>query len=60
MKLIKIDEVKKLTCLGTTTIYKLINEGVFPKQVKLSKNTSAWVEREVLDYIEKRIAERCS
>lgn len=58
MKLIKIDEVKKLTCLGTTTIYKLINEGVFPKQVKMSKNTSAWIEEEVKDYIAKRIADR--
>nr|DAO97619.1 MAG TPA: putative transcriptional regulator [Caudoviricetes sp.] len=60
MRLIKLEEVKRLTCLSTSTIYKLISDGEFPKQVKMSRNTVVWVEQEIQDYIAKRIAERAA
>lgn len=60
MKLIKLEEVKRLTCLSTSTIYKLISDGEFPKQVRMSPNTVVWVEQEIQDYIAKRIAERAA
>ncbi|WP_028244059.1 helix-turn-helix transcriptional regulator [Denitrificimonas caeni] len=58
MKLLKIKDVSALTSLARATIYKYIKEGVFPKQVNLGTNCVAWVESEVLEWIEEKIAQR--
>lgn len=60
MKLIKIKEVSALTSLARATIYKYVAEEVFPKQVSLGANCVAWVESEVLEWIEQKIAQRDS
>ncbi|HZJ96921.1 MAG TPA: AlpA family transcriptional regulator [Oligella sp.] len=60
MKLIRIAKVSELTSLARATIYKYINEGVFPKQVKLGGNCVAWVEEEILEWIAEKIAQRDS
>lgn len=56
--LIRLPEVKKIVGLGTTTIYKLIKEGSFPKPVHLSSMTRAWIREEVEGYIRTKILER--
>ena len=53
-KLIKISEVIYQTSLSRSTIYRLINQGLFPEQVKLSTRSSAWVESEIDDWIKER------
>lgn len=58
MKLIKLKEVNEITCLTKATIYRMIAEGKFPKQVLLGERSVAWVEKEVLNWIEERIAAR--
>jgi len=58
MKLIKLKEVMEMTALARATVYKFIAEGTFPKQVSIGGNCVAWVEQEVLDWIEQRITER--
>ncbi len=58
MKLIKIKDVSVLTSLARATIYKYIKEGVFPKQINLGVNCVAWLESEVLDWIEEKVAQR--
>jgi len=60
MKLIKIKEVSALTSLARATIYKYIAAGIFPGQVPLGANSVAWVESEVLEWIEQKIAQRDS
>ena len=60
MQLIPISEVARITSLGRSTIYRYINEGGFPRQVSLGGKKSAWVEGEVVEWIEARIAERDS
>lgn len=57
-KLIRVSEVMRLTGFSRSHVLTMARNGEFPKQVKLSPNTSAWVESEVLDWIEKRIALR--
>jgi len=59
-KLIRIKKVTQLTSLSKSYIYDLRNKGLFPKSVQLvSGGTSvAWVEQEVLDWIDSRIKER--
>lgn len=44
--------------LKSSSIYNLIRLGRFPKQVKPSEGTVAWVESEVEAYMEARLAER--
>ena len=55
MKILKLNDVKKLTTFSVSTIYRLASEGKFPKPIKLAERSSGWLEREVLDYINNRI-----
>lgn len=57
-KLLKLPEVIKKTCMCRTTIYSMINEGKFPKQIKLRERSVAWVEEEVDNWIKDKIKER--
>jgi len=56
--IIKLPEVKVLTTLSRSTIYRLIGEGVFPRQIKLAERSSGWIKQEVEEYIDKKINER--
>jgi len=59
-KLIRIKKVTQLTSLSKSYIYDLRNKGLFPKTIQLVPGGSsvAWVEQEVLDWIDSRIKER--
>jgi len=56
--IIKLYKVQKLTTFSRSTIYRLIAEGKFPKQIKLAERSSGWVEQEVIDYLENCIEDR--
>ncbi|WP_371374869.1 AlpA family transcriptional regulator [Thalassotalea aquiviva] len=58
MRFIKLDEVKNLTSLSRSAIYKFMKEDRFPKQVKLSSNCVVWVASEVEDWIMVKIEGR--
>ena len=47
-----------MTTLSKATIYRQMKKGNFPKQVQLGENASAWLEDEVLDYLNQRIQNR--
>jgi len=57
-KIIKLPRVKEITTLSRATIYRRMAEGKFPKQIKLSERASAWVEQEVLDWLDGCIEDR--
>ena len=38
--------------------HRLEREGTFPKRVDLGRNTKLWVEAEVAEFVNSRIAER--
>lgn len=59
-KLIRIKEVVKLTGISKSYIYQLVSQGLFPKSVQLIPGGSsvAWVESEVLGFIDSRIQSR--
>ena len=54
----KRKEVMDCTGLARSTIYKYIDEGIFPKPVSLIGRSVAWVESEVQKWISERIEER--
>ncbi len=56
--IIKLQKVEELTALSRATIYRLIQKGEFPKQIKLSERSSGWVEEEVMEYLDKCVKNR--
>lgn len=58
--LLRIKEVLKLTGLSKSYIYQLRSKGLFPKSIQLvpGGTSVAWVEQEVLAWIDSRIQER--
>lgn len=56
--LLRIADVKRRTGLTETSLYRAIQAGKFPRPVKLSERSSAWIESEVTEYIAARIAAR--
>ena len=58
MRIIKLHDVKKITTFSISTIYRLASQGKFPKPIKLAERSSGWIEQEVLDYLDNRIAQR--
>ena len=57
-KIVELPQVQEATGKSRSTIYKRISEGLFPKPVKLGVKSVGWVEDEVAEYIEARIAAR--
>jgi len=59
VRLIKIDEVLAICGKSKSDLYASISKGTFPRPVKLSVRSSAWVKSEVIDWVEARMRERC-
>lgn len=57
-KLIKLNTVISVTGLSRSHIYALGQQGSFPKPIKLSERSSAWIEAEVQEWIDSRIVLR--
>lgn len=56
-KLIRLPEVMNRTGFGKTWIYKLINAGHFPAQIKTGIRAIAFIESEVDEWIKQAIAD---
>ena len=67
-RFIRLPEVLSRTGFGRTSIYRKMEEGAFPRSVKLGgpledpnafdSRAIAWIEGEVEDWIESRIEDR--
>lgn len=51
---IRLPEVRRITGLGTTSIYTMASRGDFPKQVKLGPRCVAWIRSEVQAWAQSR------
>lgn len=56
--LLTMADLKQIVPFSKPTIYQMIREGSFPKQVRLGPNRVAWLRSEVLGWIAERAAER--
>ena len=54
MRAIKLPKVKEITSLSNATIYRLIKQGAFPKQIKLSERTVVWNMDEIDNWLEEK------
>jgi len=57
-KILKLPETMSLSGLTRSSMYVMAREGNFPQQVKLNKRSVGWLEHEVQDWVDKRVAER--
>lgn len=55
--LIRLPEVQRRTGYSKAWIYRLIDNGKFPKQIKLGTRAIAFIESEIDEWIENKIAE---
>ena len=44
--------VLKLTTLSTSTIYRLMKKGQFPRQIKISERSTRWVLDEIFEWMD--------
>ena len=57
---IRLPEVKKITGLPRSTIYRYIKQNNFPKQVPLGNRSVGWIREEVLSWVTEKITQRNS
>lgn len=57
-RLLRLNEVKQRTGLSKSSIYNQITDGTFPEPVQIGARAVAWVEDEIEEWINNRIAER--
>lgn len=58
--LVPIKVVREKTGLGVTSIYEMMAQGRFPKQIPLTPRCVRWSQREIDEWIDERKAERRS
>ena len=57
MRYIRFKELKTLVPLGRTTIWRMEREGRFPRSRRIGKSAKAWLETEVLAWMQERAVE---
>lgn len=53
-RLIRLEDVMKMTALSRSSIYACIAEGRFPKPLRIGRRAVAWRESEILNWISSR------
>ena len=56
-KILRLPQIKASTGLSGSQIYNLISQDKFPKQIKLGDRASGWIESEIQEWIQSRIAD---
>ena len=54
MKLLKLKQVIEITGLSRASIYRLIEDEKFPKQVRISARRVAWKNTDIESWIEQQ------
>ena len=52
---LRLNQVKEITTLSKSSIYRLMEEGDFPKQVALGARSVVWVKSQVEDWCAEKI-----
>ena len=57
-RFLRLPEVREMTGLSTSTIYRWMTEGTFPKQIQLGSRSVVWLESDVTKWMDQRIGAR--
>lgn len=55
-KIMRRPEVESITGLSRSSIYAKMENGTFPKSIKLSERSVGWLEHEVQEWLENRVS----
>ncbi|MEZ8370552.1 AlpA family transcriptional regulator [Vibrio splendidus] len=58
MRFLRLKDVIAATGLSRSTIYKFMDEEVFPKTIPLGGRAVAWLDSEIEEWMEQRLAMR--
>ena len=53
---LRLPQVKEMTCLSKSSIYRLMDAGDFPKQILLGARSVVWVRSQVEDWCSQKIS----
>lgn len=53
---VRLPQVKEMTCLSKSSIYRLMDAGDFPKQVALGARSVVWVRSQVEEWCAGKIS----
>jgi len=56
-RILRLKEVCRMTGLGRSFIYQLQSEARFPRRIKIGVRAVGWLERDVLKWLDDRIAD---
>jgi len=59
-RILRLAEVKHVTGLSRTTIYRRMAEKSFPRQVHPSPNTAGWMEKDIQKWMESLVPQEDS
>jgi prophage regulatory protein len=57
-QVLRLERTCERVGLGPATVYRLMQDGEFPRQILLGGNSRGWLEHEIDDWIEQRIKAR--
>ena len=57
-RFLRIGEVTRLTGMPPSTVYQKMAEGTFPKNIPLGPRMRAWLEDDLIQWQQARLAER--
>ncbi|CAB4128478.1 AlpA Predicted transcriptional regulator [uncultured Caudovirales phage] len=57
-RLLRLPDVIHRCGFGKSTLWRLVSEGKFPKPVRPSSRTTAWIDKEVDSWIEEKMKSR--
>ena len=60
MRILSKPELKELVLYSPQHVARLEKAGKFPKRVQLGPNRVGWVESEVMEWLNLRLASRCN
>jgi len=52
---VRLPQVKEMTCLSKSSIYRLMADGDFPSQIPLGARSVVWVRTEIEEWCDQKI-----
>jgi len=53
---VRLKEVKEMTSLSKSSIYRLMDTGDFPRQISLGARSVAWAKSEIKEWCENKVS----
>jgi prophage regulatory protein len=55
MRLFRLNQVKEITGLSRSSLYQMMDKGLFPRSINIGPRAIAWTDISINEWIESRI-----